>query len=224
MTVTPIADRAPVTDNTVLVLVDVLNEFLEEGSTFDCPTGRAMVPALQELIATCRAAGIPIVYAIESHRPGMVDRGPTAAMLPHGDRIHLIGTPDVEVYAPLAPLAEDIIVTKRRHSAFYGTELEIILRRLNTDTIIVAGVTAPICCESTVRDAAFRDLQVIYPANLNECNDLVAPDGGSVTREDVLKVVSAIIGFLYGRVTTSDALVREIASRAGGNTADSRLG
>jgi ureidoacrylate peracid hydrolase len=141
MTVTPAADRAPVTENTVLVLVDLLNEFLEEGSTFECPTGRAMVPALQELIATCRAAGVPIVYAIESHRSGMVDRGPTAAMLPHGDRIHLIGSSDVEVYAPLAPLAGDIIVSKRRHSAFYGTELEIILRRLKADTIIVAGVT-----------------------------------------------------------------------------------
>jgi hypothetical protein len=105
-------------------------------------------------------------------------------------------------------------VAKRRHSAFYGTELEIILRRLKADTIIVAGVTAPICCESTVRDAAFRDLQVIYPADLNECNDLVAPDGSIVAREDVLRVVNAIIGFLYGRVTSSDALVREIAARA----------
>jgi hypothetical protein len=56
---------------------------------------------------------------------------------------------------------------------------------------------------------------VIYPADLNECNDLVAPDGGIVSREDVLRVVSAIIGFLYGRVTTSDALGREIAARAG---------
>lgn len=206
--------RAPLTGQTALLLIDVLNEFLEDGAPFECPTGRAMVPDLAELAGACRGAGLPVIYLVQSHRSGNVDRGRTAAMLPGGDGIHLVGSREVEIYPPLAPADRDVIVDKRRHSGFFGTELEIVLRQLGVDTVIVAGVTAPVCCESTVRDAAFRDFHVIYPTDLNECNDIVGPDGGVVTREELLRVIAAIIGFLYGRVTTSTELISEVRQLA----------
>jgi ureidoacrylate peracid hydrolase len=207
--------RAPLTARTALLLVDVLNEFLEEGGTFECPSGRAMVPTLAALISACQDADLPVIYIVQSHRSGNVDRGLTAAMLPDGYSIHLTGSRDVEIYAPLAPATGDVIIDERRHSGFFGTELEIVLRQLDVDTVIVAGVTAPVCCESTVRDAAFRDFHVIYPADLNECNDIVGADGDVVTREDLLRVISAIISFLYGRVTTGADLISEVCRLAG---------
>lgn len=194
----------------VLLIVDMLNEFLESGARFECPSAREMVPRLEALITACREAGIPVIYAIESHREGPADRGLTAGFLKDGATLHREGSHEVDVYSAIAPQDGDIVVHKRRHSAFYLTELEIILRRLQRDTVILSGVTSPICCESTARDALFRDFKVIWPRDLNECNDLPDVDGGVVPRETVQRVVCSIIGFLYGEVTDSEDTLRRI--------------
>lgn len=56
---------------------------------------------------------------------------------------------------------------KFRYNGFYGTELENVLRRLGRDTLAIAGVATNVCCDSTARDGAMRDLKVIL---LSDCN------------------------------------------------------
>ena len=67
------------------------------------------------------------------------------------------GTGGIQIIDELAPLPNDIIIKKRRFSAFYNTELETVLKNIRgwgqIDTVIICGTVTNVCCESTARDA-----------------------------------------------------------------------
>jgi hypothetical protein len=85
------------------------------------------------------------------------------------------GEPGIEIYPEIGPQGNDIVIKKHRYSGFYGTDLEIVLRGLGVDTVIVTGVTTENCCHATARDAMFRDYKVVFgcrsccPLNLSPC-------------------------------------------------------
>jgi ureidoacrylate peracid hydrolase len=72
------------------------------------------------------------------------------------------GTPGAEIYEPLKPMQDDIVVKKFRYSGFYATQLENLLRALGRDTIAITGVATNVCCDSTARDGAMRDFKVSF--------------------------------------------------------------
>jgi len=121
----------------------------------------AVVPN-QRVAAACREAGIPVIFTRYSLRPDYKDAGLLALLRPHlrERNAMVVGTRDWEIADELKPMAGDIVVDKQRHSAFYNTNLEVILRGLGVTLVVVTGVTTNICVESTVRDAFARDLKV----------------------------------------------------------------
>ena len=74
----------------------------------------------------------------------------------------MAGSPGVAIFPEIAPRDDEIVITKHRFSAFYGTDLEIILRGLGVTTVVITGVTTENCCHATARDAFFRDFQVAF--------------------------------------------------------------
>jgi ureidoacrylate peracid hydrolase len=80
-------------------------------------------------------------------------------------RIHVENTWNTEILPELAPLSGDMVITKRRWSAFYDTELDSQLRRLGAKYLIVTGCTTSLCIESTIRDAALRDYVCLLPTD-----------------------------------------------------------
>ena len=72
----------------------------------------------------------------------------------------VVGRRDWEIADELKPTGDDIILDKQRYSAFYNTNLEVLLRGLGVTMVVVTGVTTNICVESTVRDAFFRDFRI----------------------------------------------------------------
>jgi len=172
---------------TAVLVVDMQNDFCSKGGMFDragidlSAIQRAVGPTAQ-VIASARAVGVPIIYVKEGHRPDLSDIGSVGSpywrmcqrlavgaevLAPDGrpSRIHVEDTWNTEILSELAPLASDIIIKKRRWSAFYDTELDAQLRRMNTQYIIVTGCTTSMCIESTIRDAAFRDYICLLPAD-----------------------------------------------------------
>jgi len=88
------------------------------------------------------------------------------------------------------------VVLKHRYSAFYNTDLKTVLRCLRAGDLVVSGVMTNLCCESTSRDALYRDNRVFFPADAN----------GSVTEDLHLASLSSLaFGFAY--VTMSDDIV-----------------
>ena len=118
------------------------------------------LPQIRKLIDKCREKGVPVIYTRYIFRADYADGGVLVKyLLPAlGESDHLAaGTLDIEVVDDIAPQDGDYIVDKNRPSSFYATGLEPILNGLDTDSLVVCGVTTNCCVETTVRDASQRD-------------------------------------------------------------------
>jgi len=82
------------------------------------------------------------------------------------------GSDGIEIYGEIAPEPCEVIIKKHRYNAFFGTDLDIILRGLGTDTVIVTGVTTENCCH-----ASARDYRVAFISDCTAIFDY--PDAGS---------------------------------------------
>lgn len=107
-------------------------------------------------------------------------------------------------------MASDIIIVKRRWSAFYDTELDSQLRRLGTRNIIVTGCTTSMCIESTIRDAAFRDYVCLLPADCT--GQPTRHDSNFSGHEASLKMIEMSFGWLSNSGNIYTALRRRHAA------------
>lgn len=107
------------------------------------------------LIAEARECGVPIVFFQEAHRPNLVDFG---RELDGAEDVHLLeGDPGTDLAANLGVRPDDYVIRKRRYSCFFGTELEILLKGLGVDTLILIGGHTDVCVHYTFVDAHQHD-------------------------------------------------------------------
>ncbi len=175
---------------TALIVVDMENDFVAPGAPMETPAGRAMLPTLKRALTCCRKQGIQIIYTTHAHRRDGCDMGRFADLwLPirHGTGL-VDGEPGIEIYPEIAPQAEEFIIKKRRYSAFYGTDLEIILRGLGINTVVISGVTTENCCHATARDALFRDYKVVFLSDATATFDYPDVGQGEMAAAEVHRV------------------------------------
>jgi nicotinamidase-related amidase len=171
---------------TALVVVDMQRDFCLPGGAFDklgvdISMYPPMIPRLARLIDGARAAGVPVIYIQMTVLPGRRSESP--AQIRFNLRLHLGAegvaeplayTPDgsvgQEVIPELAPQDGDWVVKKYRSSAFWGTNLDMLLRSNGIKSLVVSGCTTEGCVESTARDGLFADYYVVIP------EDCVASD------------------------------------------------
>lgn len=144
-----------------IIVVDMLkdNVDLDSPSTIGVE-GHKIIPHLQQLLAAARGKKLPVVFANDSYLP--YDFLWQSIMKPHAIR----GTAGAEVIDELMPQPTDIIVPKRRFSAFCKTDLDITLRELGVDTIVVCGITTEVCVMITAFDGMSNDFRAII---LSDC-------------------------------------------------------
>jgi nicotinamidase-related amidase len=161
-----------------LIVIDMQNDFIAEGAAMETPAARAVVPKIAEAVKVCRNAQIKVIYTAHVHRRDGSDMGLFDDMHPPiANRAALVdGTPGVDIYRELAPAPGEHVIKKHRYSAFFGTDLDIILREWGVDTIIIAGATTENCCHATARDAMFRNYRVIFLSDATATYDY--PDRG----------------------------------------------
>lgn len=155
-------------DAVAILVIDMVNDFLVEGGKMVLPGGNHIVPCQKLLIEAARKKGIPIIYVNDAHRPGLKhDR----EFLKRGE--HCIeGTWGAQVIEALKPHPTDILVTKRRFSGFFETDLDLTLKDMGINTLIFMGVVTNICVRSTIHDAFFRGYKVIVP---RDCVEATGP-------------------------------------------------
>ncbi|NTU51144.1 MAG: isochorismatase family protein [Candidatus Aminicenantes bacterium] len=179
-----------------LLVIDMQDFFLEPTSpSFTCG-GLAILPTLKRLLTAFRLAGRPVIFTQHVHHPDDLDSG---IMGWWWEGKCLEGSAESAIHPELAPMPGEKVVLKHRYSAFYNTDLETVLRCLKVEDLVVTGVMTNLCCESTARDAYFRDYRVFVPA-----------DGtGTITEEmHLASLLNLAFGFAF--VTTSDELVRQV--------------
>ncbi len=145
-----------------LLVIDMQEYFLDPGSPAFMGSGPALLPTLRELIDAFRAKRLPVIFTKHVHHPDGLDSG---IMGRWWKDMCVEGSPESMIHGDIAPLPGEKIVSKHRYSAFYGTDLEIVLRCLTIEDLVISGVMTNLCCESTARDAYFRDFRVFIPAD-----------------------------------------------------------
>jgi len=180
-----------------LLVVDMQRFFLDPASpTFTCG-GLAIVPTLRRLVDAFRRAGLPVIFTRHVHHPHDLDRG---IMGWWWEAACIEGSPESEIHPDLAPMPDEKVVLKHRYSAFYNTDLETVLRCLKVEDVVVTGVMTNMCCESTARDAYYRDYRVFFPADAT----------GSINEEmHLASLLNLAFGFAY--VTTSNVICTQLS-------------
>ena len=146
---------------TAVIVVDMINEFCKPGGAMVLPGYEALMPAQTALIARARELDVPVIFVIDSHRRNMRRDREWLKRTPHG----VENTWATQIIDDLAPQPDDIRVIKHRYSAFFQTDLDLVLKDMLIDQIVVFGVVTNICVRSTVHDAFFNGYEVVVPAD-----------------------------------------------------------
>ena len=188
-------------DRACLLVIDMQNEFLRKDGAVFFHYADEIIPNVKRVIAASRKASIPVVFTGHAHDDPRVDGGMTAEFWPEikrGESL-IAGTKGVEVYRSLKPLRGEKVIWKHRYSAFYNTDLETVLRGLGVTDLVIAGILTNVCCESTARDAFFRDFRVFFLAD------------ATATTEPEFHVASLKnLAYAFAYVLTAEELLRQI--------------
>jgi len=131
-----------------LILVDVNRSFFDTDGPFHYPGALENLGPLHQLLAAARAGGRLVVHAREAHRPGFHDY--ERPKLPEHS---YLGDRDQEPYPGFEEQPGEVVIHKRRFSAFFATDLALLLQEQGVERVIIAGVKTNVCIRATVQDA-----------------------------------------------------------------------
>ena len=150
----------------VLIVIDMLRDFLE---TWEPVRKEKLVQSINDLVGIMRTSSYPVIWVRQEFEPDLSDALPE--MRAKGIRITIKGTPGCEILPELAVAPSDVVIIKKRYSAFYKTTLEETLARLAPDTIILAGINTHACIRTAAIDAYQRDWPVALAADCIDSYD-----------------------------------------------------
>ncbi len=195
---------------TAIIVICMQNICLRPGPLFD-PPALDMVPRLKSLLDLCRNKGIKVIHVVSALRGDGSDAGRLGEIRPMINQRKLFyqGSEDVEVYSKLKGPG-DIRIEKRRYGAFYGTDLDLILRSNSIDTVIITGTATNGCCEETAREAFARDYKVIFPSDGNATHGLPDMGWGPLSPDEAQRATLTLVASSLGQVASIKELVDEI--------------
>jgi nicotinamidase-related amidase len=185
-----------------LLVVDMTRPFVDPGRPLASPNAAVILPKIRQLLREFRAARRPVIWLIQGHHSVEADRRPLLdAWWPSPI---LEGSSDVEVAEGLAVGQGEKVIIKRRYSGFYQTDLELTLRSLEVNTVVICGVLTNVCPYLTAFDAFYRGFRVYYPA-----------DGTASLNESLHLGALKNIASWAGHVVTCDRIAAWVGGPAG---------
>ncbi|HEX8235359.1 MAG TPA: isochorismatase family cysteine hydrolase [Abditibacteriaceae bacterium] len=149
------------TSNTALLVIDMEQDFVNEGAVLQTPGALDIIPTINTLSLWARHHKLPVIFTHEMHRADKSDYGIELEF----DPVHCVeGTAGCELTEGLSVQASDHrIRNKRRYDCFAGTDLDLLLRSNRIENLVCCGVTTHCCVMSTVYTARSLDYRVIVP-------------------------------------------------------------
>ena len=184
-------------EKAALLVIDMQKFFLDPSSpTFTCG-GLAIMPMIKIMINAFRSINRPVIYTKHIHHPDLLDAG---IMESWWEGMCVEGSPESEIHPDICPSANEKVISKHRYSSFYNTDLETILRCLKIEDLVITGIMTNLCCESTARDAYYRDYRVFF----------LADSTGSISEEmHMASLLNLAFGFAY--ITTAGDIIGQIS-------------
>lgn len=143
--------------NTALLIMDVQNATITR-----LKDEKAYLDRLSNVIKIARENQLYVIYVVVGFREGFPEvskNNKSFSTLKNG-AMQMDKKESVEIPMSVSPLPEDILITKRRVSAFTGSDLEVVLRSLEVKHIILTGISTSGVVLSTLREAADKDYQI----------------------------------------------------------------
>jgi nicotinamidase/pyrazinamidase len=183
-----------------IIIVDMIKDNFPEGGQFPVTKqARPLIPRINHLLREGRRLGMPVIFACDSYLPeDFIFQG---RMKHHALR----GETGSEVTELLDVQKGDVILPKRRFSAFFKTDLDQTLRTWGCDTVVVGGITTNVCVLMTAMDALSHDFKAIL---LEDCCAAHKKEVHETTLENYRKFA------LYPlfRIMTSEEFLKEVAT------------
>jgi nicotinamidase-related amidase len=140
----------------------MLEDFVR--GSLKCERAEKIIPKIKMLLEKARTLKIPVIYLNDSHLP-QVDFE-VKFWGPHA----IVGTKGAQVIGELKPKPSDFIVSKRRYSGFFETNLDLLLRELKAEKIVLTGIHTHLCVLHTAADAFYRNYKLIIPIECVEAS------------------------------------------------------
>lgn len=137
---------------------------VQQGVVGRFPDAEPLLLGLKQAIDAAREAGIKVIYVRLAFRPGYPDVSPDnrsfSMIAAHAGDAFSEPSPALQIHPQVSPQADDIVVVKKRVSAFAGSDLELVLRSLQINHLILTGVATSGVVLSTIREAADKDYRL----------------------------------------------------------------
>lgn len=138
-----------------LIVVDMLQTYEHEDADALRENVEAALPQIRGLVEAARAAGAPVIYVNDSFGDW---RGDRRAFLEE-----IAGGPHAGLVEPVLPEEDALMISKARHSIFYETPLEYVLRSAELESIVLTGQVTEQCILYSALDAHIRHIPVVIP-------------------------------------------------------------
>ena len=167
--------------SSALLIIDMINDLeFDEGERLLEFASQAATN-LKKLKCRFHSAQLPIIYANDNFGKWQSN---FHSLVDHCVQPGIRGR---EIAEQLRPDVDDYFILKPKHSAFYSTPLDLLLKHLSVDTLIITGVATDICVQFTSNDAYMRDYRLIIPHDCVAANSKMRSDGALGSVQKVLK-------------------------------------
>ena len=196
---------------TALVVIDMENAFIDPASPLCIKNALATVPACGKVIEKARGRKIPVFFVNRIYRKNGSDVEFTRYQSWFDGNRYLApdstGPLSIDVPAEFKPQKGDYCLIKPRFSAFFQTELDLILRRLGIRTVILTGTTTPNCIRTTSYDGLSLDYNILI---IEDCCSSNTEEIQRVNMEDMERVGAVITS--AERFLSADFRIRDYAA------------
>jgi nicotinamidase-related amidase len=197
-----------VPEHTAVIVIDMQKDFTLPGF-FSDKVGQVIADApavaarLTSLLKAARQAGVTIIHVRADYRPDHMSAPMWERLVRHGrDPYCQPGEEGIEPYPGFEGEPGEPVVIKHRYDAFFGTELDALLRARGIRTVVITGVATHGCVDSTARHAYFLDYYVVFGSDLSAGAD-------AMMTESTLRTMEQCFG-----VCTSGAEIEEAWAKA----------
>ena len=168
--------------------------------------GSDLLERINKLIRVCREKNMLIVHTAHVIRADGSNAGVMGEIAPIvREGLLNEGSETVELHKDLDIQDNDILLNKPKFGAFYGTDLETMLRYRGIDTVIITGIATNICCETTSREAIVRDFRVFFLSDGTATYDI-----GDQSAEQLQAATCTTLGFAFAQICTVSEIIEKL--------------